>query len=192
MRISTMRNYNSENNTRCCKACQSWLDLSSFKTRIKTLKGGEQVINYREVCNICSIAKLKTAPKKTSEQRLSNHKLDPRRVLLNSARSRAKERGLDFDLTKKDITIPDMCPLLEIPIMVMGGKVTANSPSIDRVNNSKGYVKDNVMVISHQANTCKNSLSDHQLRIFAKNILRVLDKSGELMETPEEDNHEPS
>lgn len=37
-------------------------------------------------------------------------------IMLNSAKGRAKKDGLPFALTEEDIIIPDICPLLKIPL----------------------------------------------------------------------------
>ena len=52
-----------------------------------------------------------------------------------------------------------------------GGKM--NSPSLDRMDNSKGYVKGNVQVISHKANSMKFSASKDELLKFAEWVMRV-------------------
>ena len=80
----------------------------------------------------------------------------------------AKQRGLEFDLTEEDIIIPTHCPLLNIPLDFNGSRY--NSPSLDRIDNTKGYVKGNVWVISELANRMKNGATIEQLLTFAKNI----------------------
>lgn len=74
---------------------------------------------------------------------------------------RAKKLGLPFDLCENDFEIPAVCPLLKIPLYVAIGKKTHrhNSPTLDRIDNVKGYVKGNVWVISQQANSMKGEMS---------------------------------
>jgi len=87
---------------------------------------------------------------------------NPERKLLWSARDRAKERGYDFDLELSDIVIPENCPVYGIPLFNGDGAPSDNSPSIDRFDNSKGYTKDNIRIISWKANNIKSNrdLSD--------------------------------
>jgi len=85
--------------------------------------------------------------------------------LLRRAETRAKEKNLEFNLTEEDIIIPDICPVLGIPISkVDNRRGSHNSPSLDRINNNLGYVKNNVMIISDRANRLKKDATVDELR----------------------------
>lgn len=90
--------------------------------------------------------------------------------ILRKCRYRAEQRGLDFNLELEDIVIPKYCPILEVPFQF--GSKDDYSPSIDRIDNSKGYIKGNIQIISMKANTMKNSATPEELYNFCKNILR--------------------
>lgn len=92
--------------------------------------------------------------------------------MINNAKRRAEEKGISFELSEDDIIIPDKCPILEVPLVVGTKGDYEYSPSIDRVDNSLGYTKDNIMIISKKANSMKNSASPTELKMFCKNILR--------------------
>lgn len=85
-----------------------------------------------------------------------------RALWLNNIKLRAKKKGLSFDITLDDLTFPDICPVLGIPMIARSGAFSDNSPSIDRIVPEKGYVKGNVQIISYRANRikCHASLSD--------------------------------
>ena len=85
--------------------------------------------------------------------------------LVMSAKHRANKRGLPFDLTTKDIRIPALCPVLGIPL-IQGGR-TGNSPSLDRIDNTKGYTKDNIVMVSLRVNRLKNDATLEELRKIA-------------------------
>ena len=89
------------------------------------------------------------------------------------AKQRAKRLGREFTLQFEDVVIPDVCPVLGIQLVVHKGKSGAfpDSPSLDRIDNSKGYTKDNVRVISQRANQMKGDASAQELLVFAKYIL---------------------
>ena len=93
---------------------------------------------------------------------------DPRLSIFRSAKDRARTRGLEFDITKEDIIIPGMCPILKIPIIKSFNSTTKNSPSLDRIDSTKGYVKGNVQVISLRANTLKNNATIEELEAVLK------------------------
>lgn len=99
-------------------------------------------------------------------------KKHPEKSMLTRIRTRAKKYNIPFDLTIDDIKIPDRCPILNIPIIrecILGGKKgpKASSPSLDRFDNTKGYIKGNVHVISNKANVMKSSASPEDLLQFA-------------------------
>lgn len=79
------------------------------------------------------------------------------RNLLKWAKERAKKLDVPFSISAEDIPIPDVCPALGIPLFPnFGGKAQhPNSPSIDRVDPTKGYIPGNVKVISAKANAIK-------------------------------------
>lgn len=93
------------------------------------------------------------------------------RTMLNSARARARDKGLDFDLTAEDIVLPDTCPYLGISLQ-RGGRADGCGYSIDRIDNTKGYVKGNIEIISLLANRMKNNASPDMLVKFAEEVLR--------------------
>lgn len=91
---------------------------------------------------------------------------DPRSLILAEARVRAKQKGIECNLAISDIVIPSHCPVLGIPLIrnTGGNGFSPNSPSLDRVNNLKGYLWDNVIVVSWRANHLKNNASLKELQ----------------------------
>lgn len=101
-----------------------------------------------------------------------------KKKMLLGAKTRAKSKGWEFDLTLDDIVIPEVCPILETKLTRGDHKrweAPENTISLDRIDPTKGYVKGNVRVISTLANTMKNNATFEQLRIFAKNITKYID-----------------
>ena len=84
---------------------------------------------------------------------------EPLRAIFAGAKSRAKRLGQEFNIQLADLQMPECCPILGIPLYRTEGRATDNSPSLDRVDNSKGYIKGNVRVISNKANKHKSDLS---------------------------------
>ena len=83
--------------------------------------------------------------------------------MLSAAKSRAKKNGLDFNIEIEDIVIPETCPIIGIPLQFTDGKQNEGTPALDRIDNTKGYVKGNVQVISHKANRHKADLTLEQI-----------------------------
>jgi hypothetical protein len=83
--------------------------------------------------------------------------------LLTNAKHRAKKLGIPFTITLNDIHIPNVCPLLHIPLLT-GGKRTDSTPTLDRIIPHLGYVRDNIAVISWRANRIKNNASLEELK----------------------------
>lgn len=80
------------------------------------------------------------------------------RKLLSQLRSSAKRRGIIFDIDICDLnelSFPLVCPILGIELGFFS-KVCDNSYSIDRIDNSLGYIRGNLVVISFRANRLKN------------------------------------
>jgi hypothetical protein len=121
--------------------------------------------------------------KSKREEFLKNYK---KQILFRTKR-RAELRGLEFNLDIDDIIIPDICPILEVPIIIGTKDNYEYSPSIDRIDNSKGYVKGNIQIISKKANSMKNSASYNELITFCKNILRYSLSSTKYESTELED-----
>lgn len=87
--------------------------------------------------------------------------------MVQSARNRARELGLPFNLEVGDIVIPEFCPVLGIKLE----RGNNNSrPELDRVVPSLGYVKGNVNVISGRANRIKWNASLEELEAVAKYV----------------------
>lgn len=89
--------------------------------------------------------------------------------IYHNARKRAMAAKIPFNLTLVDITVPDVCPVLGIPLMRAVGAVcgTDNSPSLDRIVPELGYVPGNIAVISVRANTIKSTGSAAEHRRIA-------------------------
>jgi hypothetical protein len=113
--------------------------------------------------------------KKCDNQRVYTR--DKRKVLLNSAKKRAKDNNLEFNITIDDIFLPEKCPILGLELTFNLEKVEDNSYSIDRIDSSKGYIKGNIQIISFKANTIKNNANLQELEaiyFYMKSLDKLL------------------
>lgn len=86
-----------------------------------------------------------------------HYRKDPVWSMLRRAKSRAAKEGFDFNLTEDDITpLPEVCPILGVRLRISEVAQDPCAYSIDRVENSKGYIRGNVAVMSYKANRLKN------------------------------------
>ena len=76
--------------------------------------------------------------RRAREQRLA----DPVPAMLRAAKGQAKARSVPFDLTPADVVVPKRCQVLGIPLAVQVGLCTDNSPELDRIVGSRGYVRE--------------------------------------------------
>jgi hypothetical protein len=90
-------------------------------------------------------------------------------------KNRCKKENKTFDLKVSDIIIPKLCPYLQVPLTrILGqGKKQPYNPSIDRIDSTKEYTKDNIQIISEKANRMKQDASIQELYIFATSILTL-------------------
>lgn len=90
--------------------------------------------------------------------------------LLQRAKSGARSRKLEFSITAEDLPLPAACPILNLQLDYLSLNSTVNpaTPSVDRIDNTQGYVPGNVQVISHRANKLKNDASLDELLSLGK------------------------
>jgi len=89
---------------------------------------------------------------------------NPARYMLAICKNRAKKQGLAFDLVESDIVIPAICPVFGRKFEKGKRGFNSNSPSVDRFDPVKGYVRGNVRVISWRANCLKRDATLEELR----------------------------
>ena len=133
-------------------------------------------------CKICRIQESQQYTKKHKKEisiymrnyREKNYKI----ILLKEAKRRANRAMIEFNIDIEDIKFPDKCPVLGIPIFIKQGKGRLpNTPSIDRIDNTKGYSKDNIIIVSWRANNLKSDASIHELKkvyYFYKNKVKYV------------------
>lgn len=83
--------------------------------------------------------------------------------MIYSARRRAAASGLECSIGPDDVEIPITCPVLGIRLEIGDNGRTDASPSLDRRDNRRGYVRGNVFVISMRANRIKTDANADEL-----------------------------
>lgn len=152
-----------------CKKCNTWKNSEDWYYTKKTIRDS--------MCKSCRKDYRKDAKKmfmkdyyrENREHYLELHKKwreeNVEKKLWHSCRSSAKRRNMEFNLSVEDIIVPEICPVLGIPLDIHAEKGKGKGydwsknpyrPSVDRINSKKGYTKDNICVISWRANTLKS------------------------------------
>ena len=136
-----------------CYRCKLEKELKEFGKNPRTRDG----LKYH--CKKCHCKQVSTYQRR-----------NPEKTLLSACKTRAKKRGIPFNLEVKDIIIPEKCPMLGIKLESGRGRseVFDSSPTIDRIIPEKGYTKGNIQVVSGRANTIKNNATADELMAVAK------------------------
>lgn len=176
----------SENQTKVCTRCGRDLPLSEYNK-------GNGKYDRRSICRDCEKEINKDPIRKARKNELKRIKRQSDKeyakarnltdcirrhsninsiklAILRSAKQRAVKKGLEFNIDISDIELPELCPLLQIPMEMAWGKAKDNSYSLDRIDSSKGYIKGNVWVISRRANVIKNDASLDELKTLVRNL----------------------
>lgn len=128
-------------------------------------------VPYRTLDNTCPMCVRDRAKARRKSDNSMFHNI---RELVNGCIKRAKKAGMQIDITTNFIRgiVPRRCPVLGTDMVTHGNKST--SPSIDRLDSSKGYTEDNVRVISSRANRLKNDGSAREHLLIAVWMMREM------------------
>lgn len=90
------------------------------------------------------------------------------------ARRRSRNKNILFSLKNEDVLIPTVCPVFGFPLVKRKEKGPGFcSPSIDRINNNKGYTPKNIQIISNKANIMKHNLSLKEITKIYNGYCRI-------------------
>ncbi len=134
---------------------------------------------YKTYCSdACSQEGRKVKQKQSSNRW---HEKEKSKVLstLRNIQQRAKEKNIEFSLNADDIVSPPFCPVFGFELKRNKGIPQYDSPSVDRIDPTKGYTKENIQIISQLANAMKQNATKEQLIQFAEWVLRTYKDSDE-------------
>jgi hypothetical protein len=154
-----------------CSKCSTIMPLSEFYKHATNKDG------LYKWCKQCHALDVKQYQK-------DNPVLTQTKDMVKSARKRAKEKDLPFDIDYEYVRslVVSHCPVFGMPLewstyRGKGAGGIANSPSLDRIDPTKGYVKGNVWIISHKANTFKSYATHEELKTLTEAVGRALTDS---------------
>lgn len=94
--------------------------------------------------------------------------------MLCNARSRAKIYEREFSLEEADMILPKHCKICGVKMKFHVGKAQRDSFSLDRIDNDRGYVKDNVCIICLQCNMFKKDHNIEEIERLLKYMKREI------------------
>jgi hypothetical protein len=148
-----------------CPRCAVAKDVSAFHRSAR--------LGHQRVCKDCFVRQYQGLSPEEKVARVTRNRqrrhADPLRAMLSGARNRATRLGVPFDITLADIPVPAECPVLGIPLRWSERRTDA-TPSLDRVDPKKGYVRGNVFVISWRANKIKTDATITELRAVLRYV----------------------
>jgi hypothetical protein len=97
-------------------------------------------------------------------------------LMLTSAKSRCKKNNVEFSIAKDDVARRETCPISGVILNFRANKISDDSPTLDRIDPSKGYVPGNVWVISYRANRIKSNATSEELFKIAAAVKAVEDR----------------
>lgn len=139
-----LKKWQHDNKYKCKEYTQKWIDNNMDKHMAKIKRGNDKFRN------------------------------DLPRKLFHAAKRRSKLYDIPFKIELNDIIVPTHCPVLGIPLIMGNKHAHDNSPSLDRIIPELGYIKGNIVVVSHKANTIKNNATIEDLEkvyMFYKSLI---------------------
>ena len=144
-----------------CVKCKEYLPIDKFYVLSKG-KARRDILNNRRNsrCAKCCVEDF--------------IELDHSTKLFYAARIHAVQKGIECTIRPEDIVIPTHCPVLGIPLVPKVGQGRKNrheigdSPTVDRVDNSKGYIPGNICVISGRANHLKSNATIEEVEAILR------------------------
>ncbi len=180
------RKWRQENPEKALQSCRNWRmnNLEHERTR-----GSQRYSKNPELELARSKKWFADHPERTKELRQKAYHLYKNKdvpsnrreaKLYSAAKKRATAKNWDFTIEVEDVIIPEFCPVLGIPLISKPvetggrGNATDNSPSLDRIDSAKGYIKGNIAVISWKANAIKHNGTAEEHRLIADYIDRMM------------------
>jgi hypothetical protein len=125
-------------------------------------------------CKACCIVNARTRyianPNRFNDLARKAYVRDPRTRMAAQARKRDRRKGLESTVTAEMIVIPNVCPVLGVPLRVSQGLPADDSPSLDHIDPTRGAVWGNWCVISRRANSLKQQHTAESMAKFVSDV----------------------
>lgn len=146
-------------------------DCAKIKRKIYYEKNKHELLNRQRIKR-----KTKEYKEKNNIRMKEYRKNNPVKQLIMWAKSKCKKRKIPFNLGDNDLVFTGKCAIFGTELVISGDNLD-NSPTLDRINPSLGYVRGNVQIVSHLANRIKSSATLDQLEQI---VMYVKKHQGEI------------
>ena len=152
--MKTRKNARAPSNFSTCTMCKSVKMYTEFGNK----KGGWTDLEgntHKWHCRACDC-----------KYNAQLHAKNPHARLFLLAKRRAEQKNMEFTLTKEIVKekFPkdNLCPVLKEPFK-FGIENQDYNPSIDRIDNTKGYTPENTIIVSYVVNSLKSNCTDFSI-----------------------------
>ena len=149
--MKVRKNYRKPSDSLTCTMC----NINKVYTEFGNKKGGWLDLEgntHKWHCRACDV-----------KYNAQLHAKNPFNRLFHLAKRRAKEKNMEFTLTKEIVKSKfpkdNKCPVTKKPFL-FGIENKHFNPTIDRINNLKGYTPENTMIVSYRVNSIKRDTTD--------------------------------
>lgn len=152
--------------TKRCWKCKEDKPRASFR------KSSARPDGLQGLCRPCDNAR--AGQRSKAGPGLANHFL----VWSYLLKKHSAKRGIKFTITSDDlralwISQKGLCALSGFQMEKSVGVVGPRSPTVDRVNHTKGYVSGNIRLLCHAVNALRGRMTDAETIDMARAIVRV-------------------
>ena len=127
------------------------------------------------------------------EKRKERRKLSPLENLRESIKLGLKRKGGDITadfMFQMWLEQDGCCALSDIKMVWGGGKAGPTNMSIDRIDQNRGYYKDNVRLICHSINSFRGQMSDVNMLNIAKQLVSNMEAQQTIKKLVKESNND--
>jgi hypothetical protein len=160
--------------TKCCNRCKQYLPFSLFS---KNSANNDKLSSHCKDCDKISQEKQR---RKSPEKQLALHRKYQKekrkdfnyrlQMLITASKQRASKKQIEHCITVEDLKeiYPQdgCCPVFGFKLEFGDAGFRDHSPSVDRIDSTKGYTKDNIQILSWRANRLKVDATIEELEML--------------------------
>lgn len=150
-----------------CRKCHKLLNLDKFS------KCKNNNIGHKYSCKVCN--------REREYERKSGNPIAFFTDVIRTQKQQLEKRGIsEYELERNflaDLFVQQngKCALSGVDMTLISGKgKIATNASVDRIDGSKGYTKNNVQLVCLMANVCKGTGSNEDFNSFIKNAYEYI------------------